>query len=303
MENGLKYGDSITLKLNSTNKQKFTTILKFPTLNPSKNEKFVIYFRVLKLIYIQLQLNKSISKRQLYYMDVKLFKRQSNVDNCIDALSNSFGLPLINLKLHASQKGLIFANLTIDSFNLSKIQGSCLIPNIISLYPPIIKFENNEIPNSIIILEKDAILSAIIDKEKNSIIKSFNKSIIITGRGFPDRMTKDFVKLLCQKYNSTPVYGYFDTDIYGLMIAIEYKSKLSYSCSPNLQIKGALLFPNKRKIDYIPLTDKDTQMISSQLKNSPFKKFESVKFQFKEIQRSMFLYVKRELQIDDIYNH
>lgn len=308
IENGLKNGDLILLKINVISKTHKTIKSKilFPSIKLEINRKFAIYFKVLKLIYNQLILNESISKRQLYYMDVKLFKCQSNVDRCIDNISKSFGLSIENLKIHASQKGLIYGDLIIKSIKLLRSQGSSLIPNLLQLTKCDIIFKKNEIPKSIIILEKDSILSAVIDKETESLDKIFEDSIIITGRGFPDRQTKQFIKLISNKFNETPIYGYFDADIYGLMIAIEYKFKpfnnLKSSCCPKLLIKGAKLLPKNRNVDLIPINQNDIRLIISQF-NRIDNNFNEISSQLKEIQRSIFLSIKRELQIEDLYNN
>lgn len=307
IENGLKNGDLILLKIISISKNHKTTKSKilFPSTKLEINRKFAIYFKVLKLIYNQLIINESISKRQLYYMDVKLFKCQSNVDKCIDSLSNSFGLSIENLKIHASQKGLLYGNLIINSFQLLRSQGSSLIPNLLHSKNCKIVFNKNEIPKSIIILEKDSILSAIIDKENDSLNFFFENSILITGRGFPDRQTKQFISLISDKFYTTPIYGFFDADIYGLMIAIEYKFKpfnnSKLSCCPNLIIKGAKLLPKNRNVDLIPINQNDIRMIISQF-NKIDDNFSKISSQLKEIQRSMFLSIKRELQVEDLYD-
>lgn len=312
IENGLKNGETITLQLHSISKTftPSTTTVSFPSLKPEVNHKFAVYFRVLRLIYNQITLNESISKRQIYYMDVKLFQKQSVVDKCIDNLANSFGLSIEHLNVHASQKGLIYGDLSMNSFHASRLSGCSLIPYIKSSakYSDFqIAFNNKSdaIPRSIIILEKDAILSALVNKEKNLAKRLFDDSILITGRGFPDRQTKQFVSLVCEKYNSTPVYGYFDADIYGFMIAMEYKIKplVQYHmpCCPRMQIKGAKLIPKiteeNERLDLLPISEKDIKLTLSQLVTFKHNNFNS---QFIEMQRSLFLCIKRELRVEDI---
>lgn len=252
-------------------------------------------------------------------MDVKLFKRQYVINNCIDILSSSLGLSIEQLKIHASQKGLIYANLSIqnknnsEKFVVSREMGSCLIP-LISLDSKIddfifsFNFTSNEFPKCIIIVEKDSILSALIDREKINADKLFNDIILITGRGFPDRLTKHFVYLLCKYFNNSPIYGFFDCDVFGFMIAMEYKLKAynqsNQPCCPNLKIKGSLLFPsniiNNLKLDYIPINNKDITFSISQFID--FNKTNNQLNLLKELQRSLFFLLKRETQIEDVIN-
>lgn len=312
IENGLKNGDRITLQIHSVTKKFTSTTSKFsfPSLKPEVNHKFAVYFRVLRLIHNQISLNESVSKRQIYYMDVSLFKKQSVVDQCIDNLANSIGVFIEHLNVHASQKGLVYANLAFDSFKASRESGCSLIPYVkTSAQKNDIKvlFNNKigETPRSIIILEKDAILSALVNKEKESTSKQFAESILVTGRGFPDRQTKQFVSLICQTFYNTPVFGYFDADIYGFMIAMEYKNKpmdqVLGPCCPTMQIKGGKLSPHikgeNERLDMLPITDRDINLTLSQLSNFGNNKLEK---QFTEMQRSLFLCVKRELRIEDI---
>ncbi|GMF81767.1 unnamed protein product [[Candida] boidinii] len=55
-----------------------------------------------------------------------------------------------------------------------------------------------------------------------------NKSrILITGKGFPDILTKHFLHHLCSGLDDNMVYikGIFDSDIYGIRIFYDYKIK------------------------------------------------------------------------------
>lgn len=314
IENGLKNGDTIKLELlSSTSKSK--SLITFPNFDYKINRKFTIYFKILHLIYNQLKLNNVVSKRQLYYLDVNLFQNQSIVDNCVDKIADCLGVSIEDLKISASQKGLVYGDLEILTntnviYSTKRSNSSTLIPPIsLNSKPEDLKitFNNNswEQPNAIIILEKDAILSGLINNEINA--PQFQNSILITGRGFPDRLTKHFIYILTKTFSQIPIYGYFDSDIYGLMIAIDYKFKNFNSPCQNLIIKGASLFPKhfntNCKMDYfIPLNDRDVFVTISQfqslLDNNNLK--HNLASLIIHMQRSLFLQVKRELQLFDI---
>jgi meiotic recombination protein SPO11 len=313
IECGLKDGQRIKLELySSTSKRKSTLI--FPSLKLQNNKKFAIYFYLLRLIYNQIELNEIISKRQIYYMNVSLFKQQSIVDSCIDKIADCLGLSIEQLRIAASQKGLIYADLIVNDLHdkcriikISRDNGPSLIPLIsLSSKPSDFNFifNNNPlcIPISIIILEKDAILSSLINTQQNKL--NFKNTILISGRGFPDRLTKHFIWILSESFKSVPIYGYFDADIYGSLIAFEYKYKNFNTfnnppCS-NLQIRGAKLFPfnfdKTHSLSYlIPLNNRDILVAISRFQ-SLIKNVEILR----EMQRSLFLQVKRELQLTDI---
>lgn len=313
MENGLKNGDTIKLILTSpTSSSKSISSISFPTLDEPTNRRFVIHLKILKLIKNQLESGQVISKRQLYYMDVNLFRNQAVVDKCIDKLADCLGLSIEQLKIAASQKGLVYSQLSLNSYLISRNIGTSLIPRIGLTSKPSdfkIVFNNDKLeqPKSIIILEKDAILSGLVNREKQSTTRLFDKSILITGRGFPDRLTKHFVYILSRKFNNVPFLGYFDADIYGWMIAREYKCKpikslstFNVSCCPELNIRGANLFPNNyqssKVSQFIKLTHRDVYTSLLQLQNLP----QNFDISITELQRSLFFGIKRELQLDDI---
>lgn len=292
------------------------SVLTFPNLKENINWKFTVYLRLLKLIHTQIIKGEIISKRQLYYADVKLFKKQTIVDECLDNIALSFNLSIEKLNIIASQKGLIYGELSIDNYKISKSIGSTLIPVInlsSSLSDSKIIFNNNEnsSPDSIIILEKDAILSGLINIEKSNkhLTQKFNNSILITARGYPDRLTKHFINILTIKFNKCKIYGYFDSDVYGFMIALEYSSKpmnnnTSLPCVSNMIIKGAKLFDNNVKYsDLIPLNDKDistSMSLLNRLKTYDDTTLDSLNSSIKNLQRSLYFGFKRELKIVDI---
>lgn len=333
IELGLKNGDTIRIEIYSKQsyrkndsyknreETKKLTVITFPNLKENINIKFAIYFRILKLIYNQLEAKEAISKRQIYYMDVKLFKKQAIVDRVIDIIANSLNLNIEQLNVHASQKGLVCANLQFSSTKFGNYQ--IFNDNMSSLIPAIptfattddfqITFNNSiyENPKQIIIMEKDAILSALLAKNKTNQDSMFKRSILLSGRGFPDRSTKNFVKLVCQKFGNIPVMGFFDADIYGFMIFKEYKSKpfdqSKESCCEHLQYNGAMIFPkvmkNNKRLDFLPLTEADIKVSLSQMNSLSLTKREEINEiseAVKQIQRSLFLCVKRELQVEDI---
>jgi meiotic recombination protein SPO11 len=312
----LKGGDIIQLELHEYFALKKKSTLVFPSLKKHVNWKFTVYFKLLVLISSQLILNETISKRQLYYMDVKLFKKQSTVDECIDTLARCLGVPIESLRVTASQKGLVYADLSINDQLISRENGCSLVP-ILPLTSTSKDFEItfNEDPTvqpeSIIILEKDAIFSGLVNREKQAALKKFNNSILVTGRGFPDRLTKHFVNVLVTRFPRMAVLGYFDSDVYGFIIALEYKLKpLSFlnrnPCCAGMQIEGSRLFQNvTSEADLILLTERDIQLSFSTFSNLETQEstiIEDLRYSITNLQRTLFFGFKQELKLEDVYS-
>lgn len=248
----------------------------------------------MKLISLQINLGEYISKRQLYYSDVNLFQSQSTVDEAVDRIALALNCSLDSLCIQPSQKGLVHGKLDIKTKkHVFTINGAALIPPI----SPSIEENDIEINlrsiNKIIVLEKDAIFSGIVNSTNPT---NLMNTLLITGKGFPDRLTKHFLYILSKKFPNIPVVGYFDSDVYGFMIASQYASQNyinGVACCERLQFKGAKLLSNPAKNNFIPITDKDVTMSISQIATVHT---DCVR----ELQRSMFLYVKRELELNDI---
>lgn len=314
IENGFKNGDFIQLELHVDPILKKKTVICFPNIKEVLNWKFIVYLRLLKLIYDQLIKNETISKRQLYYSDVNLFKKQATVDECLDKLSICLCVTIETMNVVASQKGLIFADLSINNQKISRKSGSSLIP-IINSISSVSDFEITfngdpcKSPKSIIILEKDAILSGLVIREKSEPIKQFENSILITARGYPDRLTKHFVKILVDRFPDTPIFGYFDSDVYGLLIALEYKVKpvnisIQTPACPCIVIKGASLFSkNVSFSDFIPLTEKDIStsfLLLNRIENFNDDQIQSIDLSIQNLQRTIYFGCKRELKLNDV---
>lgn len=65
---------------------------------------------MVRLLYETLSHGDIITKRDIYYRDVALFKRQSTVDQIIDVLCESLQVELFQLGCAATQKGLLYGD-------------------------------------------------------------------------------------------------------------------------------------------------------------------------------------------------
>lgn len=113
-----------------------------------------------------------------------------------------------DLKIYPSQKGLVYC-----------MSHTELIPFDFSqwLQNPQILLEK---PQAIVILEKDAVFQSLIAYLKENTIGL--SLVVITGKGFPDRLTLRFTKALHSRLPNVPVLGFVDSDVYGISIMNQY---------------------------------------------------------------------------------
>eukprot|EP00546_Thalassionema_frauenfeldii_P019570 CAMPEP_0178898522 /NCGR_PEP_ID=MMETSP0786-20121207/2380_1 /TAXON_ID=186022 /ORGANISM="Thalassionema frauenfeldii, Strain CCMP 1798" /LENGTH=147 /DNA_ID=CAMNT_0020569255 /DNA_START=229 /DNA_END=672 /DNA_ORIENTATION=- len=76
-------------------------------INVKESRKTAITVRVLQLLHKVLGSNIHITKRDLFYTDVKLFVDQSESDGVLDDLACMIGCTRSNLHVVASDKGLV----------------------------------------------------------------------------------------------------------------------------------------------------------------------------------------------------
>ncbi|CAJ0634050.1 16081_t:CDS:10 [Entrophospora sp. SA101] len=162
-------------------------------INFLKNtKKFAIFLRVLDICHELLSKNIIATKRDIFYKDVKLFGNQSTVDIVIDELSCLFQIPRSCLNVIASAKGLVAGDLRIYQNN--QILLDCSIDSL---------------SNGTLI--KSATFQYLLS---NRIFQKLGACILITGKGYPDIVTRQLVKILSNLQKKIPILGFFDNDPY-----------------------------------------------------------------------------------------
>lgn len=336
---GIKGGFIVELVLNIKNwtnkkgtekKESMTSIrLIYPSYLKAHSYKFAIYLKVMSIMLQSINVGEAISKRNVYYTDVAFFKNQATVDQVIDNISNCLGVAIENLGINASQKGLLWGNLEISlneggtTYKFSEEQGDALIPLLPSnLITEKIHFKFNPIgrPSRIIIVEKDAVFQSLIKLRKG------RNELLITGKGFPDRLTKKFVHIVTKYFKDVPVFAFVDADVYGLMIVSEYMVKrmsdsVLSSCCERIQYAGVTLFrsgltmeescprPQSHQIspfEYQTIGKREITIIKnfllllSQLKFENQLTIKSIYRMRREAQRGFFFQLRREMEAVEV---
>ena len=211
--------------------------------------------RILKLaVIIQNKLNQLMpcTKRELYYENVDLFKSTDIIDSTEGDLCSILGICRFDLPIFPSAKGLFCGNITLinkygNRLNINNSNMNNKI-NLISYEYLIDDFYLDEnTKNNIIMAQQNNInlynkyFVLIVEKEtlffnlvgNYQFYSKFPNAIIITGKGYPDYITKIFIKKLSNQLNNVPFIYFGDHDPHGFEIYLNYIFGSIQSCKEN----------------------------------------------------------------------
>ncbi|KAK1718234.1 Spo11/DNA topoisomerase VI subunit A [Colletotrichum lupini] len=173
--------------------------VRFPGRTAEEATKFTRIMRIMQLSLNALTEGRLITKRNIYYQDTDLFKRQSIVDNLVDDLAFTLGLGREDLGIVAASKGLVSGPIILRSrtseVNASSSEHGILIPSARTV-------SEIDFGPAHWVLETSA----------------FGLGILVTGKGYPDLNTKQFVHLLHTAKPELPIFALVDFDCYGIAI-------------------------------------------------------------------------------------
>lgn len=205
-----------------------------------ESRKSAITLRVMQLLHAVLVKRIHITKRDLFYTDVKLFVDQADSDGVLDDVATMIGCTRSNLHVVASDKGLVVGRIQFeedgDYIDCTKMGvGGKAIP------PYIDKIENIQSDAEFILLvEKEAAYMRMAED------RFYHKypCIVITAKGQPDVASRMFLSRITRELK-IPVLGLVDSDPYGLKILSVYMSgskNMSYDSAslttPNIMWLG-----------------------------------------------------------------
>ena len=188
-------------------------------LNTAHVRKAAITTRVLQLVHEVLSKGIHITKRDLFYTDVKLFKDQGESDAVLDDVACMVGCTRTSLHVVASDKGLVVGRIQYreagDYIDCTKMGvGGKAIPPYVDKITDI-----QSDAQFIILVEKEAAYMRLAED------RFYQKypCIIITGKGQPDVATRLFLRKIKDQLK-IPVLALVDSDPYGLKILTVYCS-------------------------------------------------------------------------------
>ncbi|KAL3922180.1 MAG: hypothetical protein SGARI_006513 [Bacillariaceae sp.] len=188
-------------------------------VNVRESRKSAITLRVMQLLHAVLVKRIHITKRDLFYTDVKLFVDQAESDGVLDDVATMIGCTRSNLHVVASDKGLVVGRIQFeedgDPIDCTRMGvGGKAIP------PYIDKIENiRSDAEFILLVEKEA---AYMRMAEDRFYHNY-PCIVITAKGQPDVATRMFLARITNELQ-IPVLGLVDSDPYGLKILSVYMS-------------------------------------------------------------------------------
>jgi meiotic recombination protein SPO11 len=190
-----------------------------PFASVASVRKATIMARVLQLIFDVVRKGIHVTKRDLFYTDVKLFAKQGDTDDMLDDVAVTLGCTRTSLHVVASDKGVVVGRVQFrddgDLIDCTRMGvGGKAIPPFIENITDI-----QSDAEFILLVEKEAAFMRIAED------RFYNKyrCIVITAKGQPDVATRLFLKKLKAQLK-IPVLGLVDSDPYGLKILSVYMS-------------------------------------------------------------------------------
>ncbi|QSL64903.1 hypothetical protein MERGE_002207 [Pneumocystis wakefieldiae] len=270
--------------------------------------RFAVLVRVLDLIHESLVSNTPVTKRNIYYRDINLFKESRIVDKIIEDIAYTFRVQRSALNVLAAAKGLVCGHIKIKRKNNEEI--SCLQDSEV-LIPSEIEIESIEIEADwILIVEKESTFrTLVISKFYDHPIAG--KGVIITAKGYPDISTREFLHMISKSIStspspykrSTPILCLVDYDPYGINILATYKFG-SYAEAHNSHLMAipsikwigvhSSDFHKNQENGYIPMNNKDIKKAFDLLQKEWIQEHINLK---NELCRMIFTRVKAEIQL------
>ncbi|KMZ61007.1 Type II DNA topoisomerase VI subunit A 2 [Zostera marina] len=191
--------------------------------------KTAVTTKVLSLIHQLCMKNIHVTKRDLFYTDVKLFQDQNQSDSVLDDVSCMLGCTRSSLNVVASEKGVVIGRIVFtddgDRIDCTKmgVGGKAIPPNI----DRVANMESDAL--FILLVEKDAAFMRLAED------RFYNRfpCVIVTAKGQPDVATRLFMKKMKTELK-LPVLALVDSDPYGLKILSVYmcgSKNMSYDSS------------------------------------------------------------------------
>ncbi|KNC85250.1 DNA topoisomerase 6 subunit A [Sphaeroforma arctica JP610] len=221
--NGLEYGVALRAASNQLYIPELDRLVlkdavsSRPFSNVSSVKKVAISTRVLSLIHEVVSKNIHITKRDLFYTDVKLFTKQSESDAIIEDVATMIGCTRNSLNVVASEKGVVVGRMSFrddgDLIDCTKMGvGGKVIPGLIDRVSDI-----KGDAEFVLLVEKDAVFMRLSED------RFYNDypCIIITAKGQPDIATRLFLKRI-RTILKIPILGLMDSDPHGLKILSVY---------------------------------------------------------------------------------
>ncbi|KAJ8103966.1 Spo11/DNA topoisomerase VI subunit A [Lipomyces tetrasporus] len=195
-------------------------VVTFPGTNILNSWRFAVLMRTLDIISESLTSGKIVTKRDIYYRETWLFKNQAIVDRIVDDIGRTLNVPRAALGIVSAQKGL-----ACGTFCMHKKDGTLMaVDGEIQLIPPFEELKSIDVMDIdfVLVIEKEAVFRSLCSAKFYN-RPDIGRSILVTGKGYPDLAARQFISHIAASYPGKPLFGAFDSDPYGVDIMCTYK--------------------------------------------------------------------------------
>ncbi|ROW01847.1 hypothetical protein VMCG_05505 [Cytospora schulzeri] len=217
-------GDSMSIPYRSrSSPQRTQGVLRFPGSSVQEATKFTRMMRIMEFARDALVSGRLVTKRNVYYQNPELFKSQGNVDQLVDDLAFTLRVGRDALNIVAASKGLIAGPIKFSMMNNSIISCSSDLDDN-SCIPPIAMIRQIDFGETrwILVVEKEATFRTLAASQywKDC---GHGRGIIVTGKGYADLATLEFLNLIHSLRPIIPILCVVDCDPHGIDIMRTYK--------------------------------------------------------------------------------
>ncbi|KAI1772999.1 DNA topoisomerase IV, alpha subunit [Hypoxylon cercidicola] len=197
-------------------------LIRFPTNRATDVKKFTCLLQILHMCHEALVSGYVITKRNIYYQYPDLFGSQQYVDKLVNEIAFTFGVGRNALNIVAASKGLVAgkAILTLDDDTML----DCSYNSSGILIPQSEEIRRIDIGDAkwIMIIEKEATFRSLAASRYFETATA-GGGVLVTGKGFPDLTTRQFLHLVLSAFPQVPIYALVDFDPSGIEIMLTYK--------------------------------------------------------------------------------
>ncbi|KAL0465879.1 meiosis-specific topoisomerase [Neurospora intermedia] len=197
--------------------------VRFPGRNPQELRRFEALFRIIEISHEALQSGTLVTKRNIYYQNMELFRSQSVVDEMVDNLAFTLGVGRNDLNIVATAKGLVAGQVELimrggSRINCAEISDSgVLLPSISAVEK--IDFQSVK---WLLVIEKEATFRTLSASRYYTVSRA-GSGILVTGKGYPDLATRKFLATIHSVRPRLLMFALVDFDPHGISVLRTYQ--------------------------------------------------------------------------------
>ena len=276
---------------------------KTKTLKLFKNKESIAQlFKIFEISYVLLQTGTKATKREIFYVSPEVFITQKKSDKAIENACAILEIPRNRLNIISAGKGLLSGNIEFSEAGMQTIVGNRILKVPLDIDEI---FEIKTQANFILIIEKETGLNRLV-QERFFVECS---CIGITGCGYPDMQTREFIRRIVNEFSWLPVFVLTDFDPHGFKILCTYtfgSVKMCGECD-SLAIPFAhwIGVHCEESFSHIPLNNKDYKMIEKLLKmtqfNLPPNNYQNKRFGLWRLELEEMVKMKSKFEIESAW--